>query len=151
LDEARVAELAELHERAPHERHAQRALAAEVATLVHGASECERAQRASEALFSGDVRSLDEATLSEVFADVTSTDHPRAELSGQGTSLVDLLATTTLASSKREARQFLQTGAVSVNGERVDAEHRLTERDLLHGSRILLRRGKKLWHATSWK
>ncbi len=151
LDQARVEELAQAQASAPHERAAQRALAAEVATLVHGEADCERAQRASEALFSGEVRGLDEPTLAEVFADVASTEHERGTLGGEGVSLIDLLATTTLASSKREARQFLQTGAIAVNGERASEPQRLTERDLLHGSRILLRRGKKQWHATSWK
>ena len=75
-------------------------------------------------------------------------EHPRASLDGEGLSLVDLLAQTTLASSKREARQFLQRGAVAVNGERVGADYRVTSRDLLHGARVLLRRGKRQWHAT---
>jgi tyrosyl-tRNA synthetase len=151
FDEARIAELAASQESAPHERAAQRALAASVTDLVHGPGERERAERASHALFSGDVRGLDQATLAEVFADVPSTEHPKSELAGEGVSLADFLALTSLASSKREARQFLQTGAIAVNGERVGVEHRLREQDLLHGSRILLRRGKKQWHATSWR
>lgn len=151
LDEARVAELAQEHADAPQKRAAHRALAAAMTEAVHGVAERERAERASEALFSGDVRSLDERTLEEVFADVPSTDHPRVDLAGEGISLIDLIATTTLAASKREARQFLQTGAIAVNGERVGAEHRLRESDLLHGKRILLRRGKRQWHATLWQ
>jgi len=53
-------------------------------------------------------------------------------------------------SSKREARQMLESGAISLNGARVGLEHRLTERDLLHGSVSLLRRGKKNWHVARW-
>jgi len=151
LEEERIAELAKEHEDAPQKRAAHKALAAEVTQTVHGASERERAERASDALFSGDVRGLDERTLSEVFADVPSTDHLRSELSGEGVSLADLLTSTSLASSKREARQFLQSGAVSVNGERVGPDHKLRESDLLHGERILLRRGKRQWHATRWR
>jgi tyrosyl-tRNA synthetase len=151
FDEARIAELAASQTNAPHERAAQRALAGSVTELVHGADERERAERASQALFSGDVRGLDQETLSEVFADVPSTEHARSDLEGEGVALVDFLALTTLASSKREARQFLQSGAIAVNGERVAVEHRLREQDLLHGTRILLRRGKKQWHATSWR
>ena len=151
LDEPAIAALADSQARAPHERAAQRALASEVTALVHGADDSERAKRASDALFSGDVRGLDEGTLAEVFADVPSTDHARNELGGDGVSLIDLLTTTTLATSKREARQFLQTGAIAVNGEKVEPEHRLRESDLLHGTRILLRRGKRQWHATRWQ
>jgi tyrosyl-tRNA synthetase len=133
---------------APERRAAQRELARAVTARVHGASELARVEAASEALFGGNVRELDERTLTEVFADVPHSEHPRSALDGDGLSLVDLLAQTTLASSKREARQFVQTGAVAVNGERVGEAHKLTPRDLLHGSRILLRRGKRQWHAT---
>jgi tyrosyl-tRNA synthetase len=151
LDEARIGELAAEHEAAPQKRAAHKALAAAMTQTVHGVSERERAERASEALFSGDVRGLDDRTLAEVFADVPSTDHARVDLGGEGLSVIDLVATTSLATSKREARQFLQTGAIAVNGEKVGPEHRLRESDLLHGTRILLRRGKKQWHATRWQ
>jgi tyrosyl-tRNA synthetase len=50
-----------------------------------------------------------------------------------------------------EARELLTSGAVSVNGERVDAEARVTTNDLLYGHTILIRRGKKSWHATKWE
>jgi tyrosyl-tRNA synthetase len=89
--------------------------------------------------------------LAEVFADVPHSEHPKAQLDGDGLDLAEFLPQTTLASSKREAREFLGSGAVAVNGERVSAEHRLTSRDLLHGRTILLRRGKKSWHATQWR
>ena len=69
----------------------------------------------------------------------------------QGMSLVELLPQTTLAASKREAREFLANGAVSVNGEKVDAGRTLKTSDLLSGGLILVRRGKKSWHATRWQ
>jgi tyrosyl-tRNA synthetase len=136
--------------RAPNERTAQRRLARELTALVHGAAECARVEAASRALFDGDLRSLDRATLDEVFADVPHSTHARTSLEGEGVSLVELLPQTSLASSKREAREFLGSGAVSVNGERATADRRLTASDLLHGDRILLRRGKRHWHATQW-
>jgi len=136
------------HAGAPERRHAQRELARALTELVHGAPELARVEAASEALFGGKIKGLDERTLSEVFADVPHSDHPRSLLEGEGLLAVDLLVQTTLASSKREARQFLQSGAVAVNGERVGLERRLTRSDLLHGARILLRRGKRQWHAT---
>ena len=136
------------HAAAPERRIPQRELARALTTLVHGEAELARVEAASQALFGGDVKGLDERTLSEVFADVPHSEHPRSLLDGDGLPVLELLAQTTLASSKREARQFLQSGAVAVNGERVEAEHKLTRRDLLHGARILLRRGKRQWHAT---
>ena len=84
------------------------------------------------------------------FADVPHTEHVRERLAAPGMPLIDVLAETSLATSKSQARQFLQSNAIAVNGERVAADYRLTERDLLHGDRILLRRGKRQWHATRW-
>jgi tyrosyl-tRNA synthetase len=82
---------------------------------------------------------------------VPSSEHDKRQLEGAGISLVELLPETTLANSKREAREFLGNGAVSVNGERVEPDRALAAADLLHGRTILLRRGKKNWHATRWR
>lgn len=150
LDQPTIDEIAAKHAAAPQERHAQRALATHMTELFHGLGERERAEHAAAALFSGDVRGLDEPTLREVFAEVPKSTHGKTTLEGDGVALVDLLPTT-LCTSKREAREFLGNGAVSVNGERAEPERRLTTRDLLHGRTILLRRGKKQWHATVWE
>ena len=68
----------------------------------------------------------------------------------EGTPLVDVLSRTSLAGSKRAAREQLSSGAVSVNGVKCPADRRLKTEDLLPGALILLRRGKKSWHATRW-
>jgi tyrosyl-tRNA synthetase len=65
-------------------------------------------------------------------------------------SLLELLPLTSLVTSKREARQFLESGAVSVNGEKAGLLTKLTQSDLVHGKAILLKRGKKNWHHTRW-
>jgi tyrosyl-tRNA synthetase len=134
------------HKAAPQERAAQKALADAVTDLVHGTGETARAKAAAAALFSGDVRGLDAALLRDIASDLPSSEVPAAQLAGEGLALVDLLPTTSLAASKREAREFLGAGAVSVNGEKAAAEARLTSANLLHGEIALLRRGKKLWH-----
>ncbi|MBM4006607.1 MAG: tyrosine--tRNA ligase [Planctomycetes bacterium] len=131
---------------APQERAAQKALADAVTDLVHGTGETARARAAAAALFSGDVRGLDAALLRDIASDLPSSEVPAAHLAGEGLALLDLLPTTSLAASKREAREFLGAGAVSVNGEKIAAEARLTSAHLLHGEIALLRRGKKLWH-----
>jgi len=150
LERDEVESLISAHRAAPHERRGQHALAEQMTEMVHGRDELMRAKAASEALFSGDVRSLDEQMLRDVFADVPGSQHAKSLLAGPGASLVDLLPETTLASSKREAREFLSNGAVTVNGEKVDLDRTLSMHDLLHGTTILLRRGKKNWHATRW-
>jgi tyrosyl-tRNA synthetase len=150
MSREQIEAIATAHAAAPERREAQRELARAMTATVHGKDELARVEAASHALFGGDVRALDERTLGEVFADVPHSDHAIGTLDAPGHSLVELLPATTLAGSKREARQFLESGAIAVNGERVGAEHRLTRSDLLHGARILLRRGKRQWHATRW-
>ena len=89
-------------------------------------------------------------TLADVIADVPTTNHRADQLSGEGYSMVDVLAEGGVVSSRRQARQDLESGSISVNGERVGADRRLVSADLLHGSTVLIRRGKKTWHATRW-
>lgn len=139
------------HAADPSRRDAHRALARHLTEMLHGKTELERAEAAAGALFSGDVASLDLATLIEVFASVPGSTHRRTELAGDGVALVDLLTQTTLAKSKREAREHLSAGAVTLNGQRVGEADRLTGEKLLHGSLALFRRGKKAWHLTRWE
>lgn len=151
LDQSEIAALADEHQRAPHERPAQKTLARHMTELVHDRSALKSAEHASAVLFGeADLHRLDAATLHEVFADVPHTVHAKDQLAG-GIDLVELLPQTSLAKSKREAREFLQNGAISVNGERVDPQHRLYDSALLHGDTVLLRRGKKNWHASLWQ
>ena len=138
------------HFAAPERRVAQRALADQVTALIHGAAAREQAKRASEALFSGDVAGLDAATLEQVFEDAPASQHSKQSLAGAGLEILELLVATKLVSSKREGRQMLESGAISLNGGRVGVDHRLTEQDLLHGTVSLLRRGKKNWHVARW-
>jgi tyrosyl-tRNA synthetase len=136
---------------APHERVAQRSLAAHLTDRVHGESERRRVEIASEALFGrGDVRSLDAATLDEIAAELPATDHSLALLEGDGLALTELVSSTALASSKREARDLVAAGAIAVNGQRCPAGRRIRRNDLVGNGRIFLRRGKRQWHATSW-
>lgn len=141
-----IAELQAAHEKDPGARSAHRALARHMTELVHGPSERAQAEAAAQALFSGDVRELSEQTLREVFAAVPTSSHDKNQLSVEGLSLVEILAQTTLCKSKREAREFLQSGSVSVSGRKVGADDKLLLSDLLHGRLVAIRRGKKSWH-----
>ena len=131
----------------PGERAAQRALARDVTALVHGAAAATAAERASTALFGGDLRALDEVTLAEVFADAPSSRLPRSRLEGDGVGLVDLLAECGLVASKSAARQAVTQGGVAVNGVREgDVDRRLGSSDLLAGRFLVLRKGKRSYH-----
>ena len=151
LDQSSIDLLEQEQQQAPHLRPAQRALAQHMTELVHGAAAVNSVEHAAMALFGqGDVRALDETLLREVFADVPHSTHNKDLLDGAGTSLLELLVNTSLAQSKREAREFLHNNAIAVNGEKAKPEYQLSSADLLHGHTILLRRGKKSWHATKW-
>jgi tyrosyl-tRNA synthetase len=123
-------------------REAQRALAAEVTELVHGASAAARAAEASEALFGqGDLAALDAATLEAAFADL-----PRAVIPADDgiPPVLDLLVASGLSPSRGQARRVLGEGGAYVNNARVDDPAAIPERSQLLGGRwLLLRRGKR--------
>jgi len=133
-------------ERDPAARGAQRALAAHMTELVHGREGLDQALAATEALFSGDVARLSKATLQELFQNAPTTALPRQSLEGEGISVVDLLVEGGVVKSKREAREFLGSGAILVNGADATIETRITAAMLLHGEVLLVRRGRKTWH-----
>ncbi|MDA8102268.1 MAG: tyrosine--tRNA ligase [Nitrospiraceae bacterium] len=127
----------------PEERRAQRALAEEVTRTIHGEEGLALARQASEALFSTDVFSMDERALAMALAGAP-THHVGAAALAQGVELVGLLAESGLAQSRSQSRKLIEQGGVYLNNHRVlDAEQRVTTADVLPGSRIMLRRGKK--------
>jgi tyrosyl-tRNA synthetase len=123
----------------PFLREAQKALAADVTTLVHGAGATAAVRAASEALFGkGDVHALDAATLGDATAEL-----PGGEVS-VGTSVTDALVAVGLVESRNAARRAIGEGGASLNNVRLsDAEQLLGEEDFLHGRVALLRRGRK--------
>lgn len=150
LSQEQIAALEDANRKDPGAREAQRTLAREATTLLHGPNEMAHAEQAAKALFTGDLAGLPAPLLEEVLAAAPSSRHDKAQLSGEGVALLEVLPQTTLAKSKSEARELLSSGSVTVNGAKVGSDHRLTTRDLLHGSMIALRRGKKTWHLTRW-
>jgi tyrosyl-tRNA synthetase len=123
----------------PYLRAAQKALADAVTTEVHGAEETENAKAAAAALFGGgDLRELRGETLAAALREAGSTEAAR------GTPVVDLLVDTGLVKSKGEARRTISEGGAYLNNERItDVEHVPDDGDLLGGSWLVLRRGKK--------
>lgn len=138
LSRARIEELAELVEREPFRREAQRVLAHEVTTMVHGAEATAAVIAASQALFGqGELSELDAATLESALRELpnttTSPDAPIAQL------LVD----TGLVASASEARRAIAQGGVSLDNVRVDDEKATLEGRVAPGGMAVLRRGKK--------
>jgi len=123
----------------PFKREAQRTLAADVTTLVHGAPATADVQAASEALFGkGDPAALDARTLHDATVEL-----PGAPVA-PGDSLVDALVATGLVESRNAARRVISDGGASVNNVKVtDLEAVLAEGDFLHGQVALVRRGRK--------
>lgn len=151
LTQAQVLDIEARHAADPGQRLAQRTIARSMVGMLHGAHEAEASEAAARALFSGEIASLPEATLREVLGEAPASKHDRARLGGDGADLVELLVETGLATSKKQAREFLGTGAVTINGQASPADGRLRESHLLHGSMIAIRRGKKNWHVTTWE
>ena len=136
-----LAELAEATAERPHERAAQRRLARELTTLVHGQAATEAVEHASGALFGrGELDRLDEATLAAALRETSI-----AELAPGGPDgIVDLLVATGLSASKGEARRTIAEGGVSVNNVRVDGDDWVASpSDFLYGRWLVLRRGKR--------
>jgi tyrosyl-tRNA synthetase len=135
----------------PQDREAQRTLAIGMTAAVHGNQAAVEAAQAAAALFGGDLRGLNGASLDEVFREAPSTTLARSELDGLPL-LVDLLVRAELAPSKSAARTAIGQGGVYVNNVReADTERRLTEADLLAGGTIILRKGKRSYHLVRFR
>jgi tyrosyl-tRNA synthetase len=150
LDHEQILELDDAVRDRPERREAQRMLAREVTSLVHGPEWTERVERAAEALYSEDVAALDEATLLMALADAPSTVLDPAALHGEGVDLVDALVLTGLVASKSAARTAISQGGAYVNNRRAPESARLTPSDLIAGRYVLLRRGRRELHLVSF-
>ncbi len=127
---------------------AQRILAEQATALVHGEAAVVAARRISASLFSESVAELTESD----FAQLALDGMPTVALPRSQAGLIDALTAGQLAKSKSEARSFIQSGAVSINGARADSiEHAFTDGERLFGQYTLLRRGKKNYCLVRWQ
>jgi tyrosyl-tRNA synthetase len=127
----------------PHLRKAQKALAEEMTRLIHGEASLEQAIKITDALFSGDVKNLSAAEIKQGFKDVPTFEHT----SGEEIGLVDLLVSAGISPSKRQAREDVTNGAVSLNGDKVTGtDYVVSEKDRIEGQFTIIRRGKKKYH-----
>ena len=132
---------------APHLREAQKTLAEEVTKFIHGEDALNDAIRISQALFSGDLKSLSAKELKDGFKDV-----PQVALSNDTTNIVEVLIETGISPSKRQAREDVNNGAIYINGERQqDVNYALAPEDKIDGEFTIIRRGKKKYFMVNYQ
>lgn len=129
------------HNEAPNLRIAQKRLAEEVIKFIHGEESYNKALKITEALFSGDIASLSESELKDALSGV------QTETIKEEMNIVDMLVNTKILSSKREAREFINNGSISINGEKINTTDMLVNKEkALYNKYIVVRRGKKKYY-----
>lgn len=138
LDE--IEEIRQRFELAPHERLAQKILAREVVTLVHGETAYQEALNITEQLFAGAIKNLSVSELKQGLRGVPN----YMVTADDNLNIIELLVTAGVVTSKRQAREDVQNGAIYINGDRIqDLGYILTEADKLENELTVIRRGKK--------
>ena len=134
-----IQELEQKHQTSPEKREAHKRLAEEVITFLHGKEEYNKAVKMSEALFSGDIKSLTKEEIEICFKG-------GPEVTITSLNLLDTLIQSKICSSKREAREFITNGAISINGDKItDPSYELTDKDFIEDA-IIIKRGKKNYY-----
>lgn len=124
----------------PHLREAHKALAKDVITFLHGEEEYNRAVKISEVLFSGNIKELTLNEIKDGFKDV-----PNFKL--EESTILDILVNNNIASSKREAREFLAAGSITLNGEKINDENTVITKEMAIDKKIIvIRKGKKKYY-----
>lgn len=146
LTKEEVEELENKHNEHPEFREAHKALAHEVITDLHGEEEFNKAVRISEALFSGAVKKLTLDEIKDGFKGV-----PTIEIDIE-LSILDLLVNCSIATSKREARELLSAGSISINDEKILDENQIITKEIaIENSVLIIRRGKKKYYIVKFK
>ena len=141
LSKDEIEDVMKKHLEKPEERLAQKTLAKEIVVDLHGEEEYNKALRITEALFSGNIKELSEEELNDALKGVQTSEIKEEQ------NIVDMLVNTGILSSKREAREFLTNGSISINGEKITDQELLVNKSLaLYNKYIVVRRGKKKYH-----
>ena len=140
LSKEEIEKIEKEHNEKPELRLAQKMLAHEVITFLHGEEEFNKAVKISEALFSGNIKELSYDEIKDGFKDV-----PNFKLEEK--TLLDILVDNSITSSRREAREFLNAGSISLNGEKVTDENIIITKNMaIEGKIVVIRRGKKKYY-----
>ncbi len=138
LSKNEIEEIMTKHNEAPEKRIAQEALAHEVIRDIHGEEEYQKAVEISRALFSGDIKKIPSNQIGKIFSKVDHIDITEEK------NIVDFLADNKICSSKREAREFVNAGSITLNGEKVTDLETLISKDIaLDNKYVVIRKGKK--------
>ena len=141
-----IIDIVKKHNENPHLREAQKILAREIITDLHGKEEYEKALKISEILFKGDIKNLDSKDIESVFKNVLN-----YEISEE-MNVVDLLVKAQICSSKREAREFITTNSITINGDRInDVNFVISKSVAIDNKFIVIRRGKKKYYLIKFK
>ena len=147
LSLAEIAKIEKEFDAARHERLAQKILAKEVVTLVHGEEAYHQALNITEQLFAGNIKNLSAAELKQGLSNVPN----YAVQATDDRNIVELLVASGVVNSKRQAREDVQNGAIYVNGERVqDLDYSLSDSDKIDGELTVIRRGKKKYFVLTY-
>lgn len=146
LTKEEIEEIESKHKAQPELRLAQKALAKEVITFLHGEESFNRAVNISESLFSGDIKKFTSKEIEEAFKGITP-----FEINND-LNIVDFLVEAGVCSSKREAREFITNGSITLNGEKVeDLEFIITKDICIDSKYLVVRRGKKKYYVGLYK
>ena len=141
LSKEEIEDLEQKHNENPHLREAHKALAREVITFLHGKEDYEKAVKISECLFGGNVKELDVDDIIIGFKDV-----PHFTLTEE-LNILDMLVNNSICSSKREAREFINSGSITINDEKITDENLMITKKLAIANKVLvIRRGKKKYY-----
>ena len=141
-----IIDIVKKHNENPHLREAQKILAREIITDLHGKEEYEKALKISEILFKGDIKKLDSKDIESVFKNVLN-----YEISEE-MNVVDLLVKAQICSSKREAREFIITNSITINGDKInDVDFVISKSVAIDNKFIVIRRGKKKYYLIKFK
>jgi len=138
LTREEIEELEKSNNENPHLREAHKALAREIITDLHGKEEYEKAVKLSETLFSGNVKNLTSEELEMIFKNM-----PHIEVKEE-LNIVDFLVNTNICSSKREAREFINSGSITINEEKITDETVIVSKEkTINNDTFVVRKGKK--------
>ena len=146
LNKEEIGSIMKEHNETPEKRIAQKRLAYEVITYLHGEEAYKQAVKISESLFSGDIASLTSKEIEQAFKGIEQQEIDKEYL------LVDLLVEMGICKSKREAREFITNGSISINGKKITyLEFMVTKEVAIENKYIIIRRGKKKYFIIVFK
>ena len=141
LSKEEIEEYAKKNAEHPELREAHKALAREIITFLHGKEEYERAEKLAQSLFNNEFKNLTKQDIADLF------DEQDMKNVESNIGIVDMVVNVGAASSKREAREFISSGAVSINGEKItDNTITISDDMFIDNTYIIIKRGKKNYY-----